>query len=134
MQQQPSKPLKPPGMRTGKIILPPGFSPLGKEDLDFLIIDWAKKQENLTSTEKPVVIGRVTLNDIKAHKSDSDAWIAVKGKVYDITNYLSFHPGGKSILLGMAGKDATELFNKYHSWVNEEALLKNYFKGFLISG
>jgi hypothetical protein len=28
----------------------------------------------------------------------SDCWIVIKGKVYDVTSYVEEHPGGESIL------------------------------------
>lgn len=39
-------------------------------------------------------------------KNDSAAscWVVIHGKVYDVTNYLSDHPGGPSVLLKWAGK------------------------------
>uniref|UniRef100_A0A1I7TCH0 Cytochrome-b5 reductase n=1 Tax=Caenorhabditis tropicalis TaxID=1561998 RepID=A0A1I7TCH0_9PELO len=45
-------------------------------------------------------------------------------KVYDVTKYLEFHPGGIPELLRGAGRDATPLFNQYHAWVNYESMLK----------
>ena len=47
-----------------------------------------------------------------------------------MTKYASIHPGGKKILLGY-GKDATELFMKYHSWVNADAIIGKCFIGML---
>lgn len=38
-------------------------------------------------------------------------------QVYNLTSYLRFHPGGVPLLLKVAGKDGTALFNKYHAWV-----------------
>uniref|UniRef100_A0A670IF82 Cytochrome b5 heme-binding domain-containing protein n=1 Tax=Podarcis muralis TaxID=64176 RepID=A0A670IF82_PODMU len=34
----------------------------------------------------------------------------VNGRVYDVTRFLSEHPGGEEILLEQAGRDATENF------------------------
>ena len=34
------------------------------------------------------------------------------GKVYNITPYLEFHPGGVSELMRGAGKDSTDLFDE----------------------
>ena len=38
--------------------------------------------------------------------------MALRGKVYNISPYLRFHPGGAAILLKAAGKDGTALFQK----------------------
>ena len=45
------------------------------------------------------------------HSTAADAWIAVEGKVYDVTKYSPIHPGGKKINLGW-GKDGTDLFSR----------------------
>jgi cytochrome-b5 reductase len=51
-------------------------------------------------------------------------WMALNGRVYDITSYLPFHPGGAQILEKACGTDATALFRRYHPWVNAGALLE----------
>ena len=65
------------------------------------------------------------------HRSPDDAWIAVRGRVYNLTSYLPYHPGGAKILMAHAGKDATMAFNRYHAWVNVDALLGRAFVGVL---
>jgi len=55
-----------------------------------------------------------TLEEVSLHDSDEDAWIIIENKVYDITHFLSSHPGGKVVLLQLAGTDATEFFNELH--------------------
>ncbi|EPQ31164.1 uncharacterized protein PFL1_01352 [Pseudozyma flocculosa PF-1] len=57
----------------------------------------------------------VDANELKQHKSDESAWVVVDGKVYDVTDFLDDHPGGKKILLKNCGKDASEAFWTYHS-------------------
>lgn len=52
-------------------------------------------------------------------------------QVYNITPYLRFHPGGVPMLLKVAGRDGTALFNKYHAWVNYEFLLAKCLVGLL---
>lgn len=39
-----------------------------------------------------------------------DQWLAINGKVYNITNYKLEHSGGDDILLVYSGVDATEAF------------------------
>lgn len=52
-------------------------------------------------------------------------------QVYNLTPYLRFHPGGVPLLLKVAGRDGTALFNKYHAWVNYEFLLAKCLVGLL---
>jgi cytochrome b involved in lipid metabolism len=44
-------------------------------------------------------LGRYTLEDIRQHRTPEDAWTAIQGKVYNMTPYLSFHPGGVKDLI-----------------------------------
>ncbi|KAF0984213.1 hypothetical protein FDP41_007390 [Naegleria fowleri] len=60
----------------------------------------------------------ITKQELEEHNEDNTKaqWIAVDGKVYDITDYKHEHPGGEDILLEHAGADATEAFeNVGHS-------------------
>lgn len=52
-----------------------------------------------------------TLADVQAHATETDCWMAIDGKVYDATEYIATHPGGKAIV-GGCGKDASTLFNE----------------------
>lgn len=57
--------------------------------------------------------GRYTLEDVKEHKSYDDAWTVLNGKVYNMTAYLPFHPGGEKEIMRCAGRDGTRLFSKF---------------------
>jgi len=47
---------------------------------------------------------------LRLHNKRDDAWAAFNGKVYNITPYLDFHPGGEKELMRVAGRDGTKLF------------------------
>ncbi|EAW14982.1 cytochrome b5-like Heme/Steroid binding domain protein [Aspergillus clavatus NRRL 1] len=51
------------------------------------------------------------LEEIAQHNTRESAWIAIHGKVYAVTGYLDNHPGGRELLMEVAGKDATEDFD-----------------------
>merc|ERR1719498_769936 len=68
------------------------------------------------SDELPIV----TLDELARHNSESDLWMAVEGRVYDLTKYLKYHPGG-GVLKTWAGRDATDPFRAYHrAFVNDK--------------
>ncbi|KAF7680838.1 l-lactate dehydrogenase [Alternaria burnsii] len=52
--------------------------------------------------------------EVAKHHSKKDCWIVLDSKAYNVTNFLSEHPGGAPIILKNAGSDATEEFKKYH--------------------
>lgn len=53
-----------------------------------------------------------TLAQVTKHDNREDCWLAIEGKVYDVTPFIASgkHPGKDAILQG-CGKDATELYN-----------------------
>jgi L-lactate dehydrogenase (cytochrome) len=53
-------------------------------------------------------------DELVSHSTDKSCWMAIDGLVYDITDFLSQHPGGKAILLKHSGRDATKAFKSYH--------------------
>ena len=46
-----------------------------------------------------------TKEDVVSHQTSSNCWVVLKGKVYDVTGFLSDHPGGDEIILNHAGSD-----------------------------
>ncbi len=61
-----------------------------------------------------------------------NAWTALGGKVYNITPYLAFHPGGEPELLRCAGRDGNKLFGEIHPWVNYDTMLAACLVGILV--
>lgn len=62
--------------------------------------------------EKWIRLFQITPSQLAVHNKRQDAWLAVRGRVYNITEYLPFHPGGEEELMKGAGKDATTLFDQ----------------------
>ena len=48
---------------------------------------------------------RITVAELARHKSKDDCWQAYGGKVYNVTHFLKYHPGGVPELMRAAGKD-----------------------------
>ncbi|EME48741.1 hypothetical protein DOTSEDRAFT_67697 [Dothistroma septosporum NZE10] len=127
-QQRVSNGLSPEGaVRTpnarGKVLLSPGHSPM----------DWAalSKSGNISGVSS---FQRVTPSQLKlmTGRKGKAAWSSWQGKVYNITPYLPFHPGGEAELMKAAGRDGTKLFMDVHPWVNWENMLSSCLVGVLV--
>ncbi|KAH8881401.1 cytochrome b5, partial [Thozetella sp. PMI_491] len=56
----------------------------------------------------------LTSREVATHSKPDDLWLIIDGDVYDVTKFREEHPGGSKVLSGVAGKDATKKFDKYH--------------------
>lgn len=73
--------------------------------------------------------GSLTADDVAQHDTADDCWTIIGDSVYDITSYISKHPGGNSIVQA-CGVDGTRAFETKggegpHSPTAEE-LLKSF--------
>lgn len=55
-----------------------------------------------------------TMAAVATHNSKSSCWSAINGKVYDLTSWISQHPGGAERILSICGKDGSAAFNGQH--------------------
>lgn len=55
---------------------------------------------------------KITTEELSHHRTPNDAWLAYKGKVYDVSNWED-HPGG-SVIFTHAGDDCTDIFAAFH--------------------
>ncbi|XP_071532695.1 cytochrome b5-like [Panulirus ornatus] len=51
-----------------------------------------------------------SIREVAEHDSWHDCWIILYDKVFDVTKFLSEHPGGDDIIMEHAGQDATLAF------------------------
>ncbi|KAJ5105194.1 hypothetical protein NUU61_002541 [Penicillium alfredii] len=56
----------------------------------------------------------IDATEVAKHNTRDSCWVILYGKVYDVTGFLSSHPGGAKIILKLAGKDATEEYDPIH--------------------
>jgi cytochrome b involved in lipid metabolism len=64
-------------------------------------------------TPTPVTAG-YTKEEVAQHATESSCWSIVNGYVYDLTSYVSKHPGGSRNILKICGKDGTSAFEGQH--------------------
>ena len=65
--------------------------------------------------------GSYTLAEVQAHNTQTDCWSAIKGNVYDLTSWISRHPGGPAPIIGLCGTDGTEAFTNQHGSMGRPA-------------
>ena len=54
---------------------------------------------------------KVTMEEVLKHNQEKNCWIAIHGVVYDVTDFLLFHPGGKAMLLKHCGTNGSRAFD-----------------------
>lgn len=74
-----------------------------------------------------------TMADVKSHGSSSNCWTAVYSNVYDVTSFISQHPGGSGAIISLCGRDGTSSFDNQHGGQRRaNAELGNYKIGALL--
>jgi hypothetical protein len=88
----------------------------------FGLSDWTRlvASSKDLSLRRGAPLRQIKWKEIRRHSTVIDGWLVLRGKVYFISPYLAYHPGGEKILKPVLGKDASSLFDKYHQWVNIE--------------
>lgn len=70
--------------------------------------------KNVVSNEQFDTNRQFTLADIATHNNTASCYTTVRGVVYDLTNFISKHPGGATNILKICGKDGTSAFERKH--------------------
>ena len=79
----------------------------------------AERASARSPVERPI-----TLAELRSHASYADAWIAINGTVYDITDFIPQHPFGDSFR-GHLGTECGGLFSSAHARVGVEERLES---------
>jgi len=91
------------------------------------MLHWMKRVAKMRPPKPRVV----TLEEVALHNHSSDAWTVIDGVVYNLTDYIVFHPGGEPKIMEAAGKDATRRFHQVHSYVSAKTILAPHILGHL---
>jgi len=98
-----------------------------------------------TTTTNNTTVTKVTsitlgMEEIAKHNKQTDCWILINGKVYNITSYFGSHPGGSETMALTCGKDATDAYYTQDPYATTsssrsahsseaKSLLDNYYLG-----
>lgn len=72
----------------------------------------------------------LSLETVALNDSEESCWTVINGNVYDLTDWISSHPGGASRILGLCGIDGTSQFEGQHGGsAAAEGTLESYLLG-----
>ncbi len=67
--------------------------------------------KSVTAPSGPKVF---TMTEVQANNTESNCLTAINGKVYDLTAFVTKHPGGDRNILRICGKDGSSTFEGQH--------------------
>ncbi|MFA5131683.1 MAG: cytochrome b5-like heme/steroid binding domain-containing protein [Patescibacteria group bacterium] len=80
-------------------------------------------------------ISTLSLSEIAKHNSNGDCWLLINNNVYNVTSFLSAHPGGAGTIIPYCGREATQAFNTKDIGSSHSntaiSMLKDYYIGYL---
>lgn len=85
-----------------------------KSDTENTNNDAMVQEENTVDANPDAMVKDTTYTttDVSSHDNRADCWLILSGKVYNVTDFISKHPGGNEILKG-CGKDATSMMQRH---------------------
>ena len=86
-----------------------------------------------TTTKPPVSIptqeaGTFTAVQVKKHNSETSCYSTINRNVYDLTEWINKHPGGKLAILAICGRDGSTAFNLKHGGKEKQESTLTKFK------
>jgi hypothetical protein len=81
----------------------------------------------VTPTPTPTVVG-YTMAQVRANNTARRCWTAIDGFVYDLTRWISSHPGGSGAILFLCGTDGTNAFKAQHENQSRPAIRLDGYK------
>jgi cytochrome-b5 reductase len=82
---------------------------------------FSSKNDNMSSKKK------ISLADVQKNKKNF--WTIVHGKVYDMTELLTEHPGGAEVLVAASGRDGSDDFDEVGHSEHAQQVLEKYLVG-----
>ncbi|KAG0605954.1 hypothetical protein M758_9G101100 [Ceratodon purpureus] len=77
--------------------------------ISFLLPVFNRTNKSVTANATVKREGPFSVAEVAKHNKETDLWIILKNKVYDVTSFVEEHPGGEAIM-NNAGSDSTEGF------------------------
>lgn len=62
----------------------------------------------------------ITMAQVATHSTASDCWTVIRGEIYNLTSWISQHPGGQAAILQLCGRDGTAEFTGQHGGSSQQ--------------
>jgi len=69
----------------------------------------------IESTATGLANKRISTDEIATHNKEKDCWVTIDNRVFDLSDYMCEHPGGKNPILSYGGGDVTQIFHSVHA-------------------
>ncbi|OHS98296.1 Cytochrome b5-like Heme/Steroid binding domain containing protein [Tritrichomonas foetus] len=69
-------------------------------------------------------VGDITPLELAQHQTKDDLWVALDGEVYNITQFLPFHPTGDSCFVNAQHHDITMGYMRAHPYIDPAIVAK----------
>lgn len=85
----------------------------------------------------PPGLPKYSVAEVSSHATSEDCWLIVNARVYDVTGYLSNHPGGQRTITPWCGMESTAAFatedgrgeHSPEAWIDLERYLIGHAAG-----
>jgi len=87
---------------------------------------------NSTTTDTRT-IPTIPTADVASHNTENSCYVSIGAKVYDVTSFLSDHPGGGELIVEYGGKDVSKIMKNEMAHAHSEAaweILEEHFVGY----
>ena len=77
----------------------------------------------------------LTAAEVLKHSTGNDCWSVINGEVYELTSYVTGHPGGANLIKAICGKDGSSSFAGQHAGASKpNNILAAFALGPLVEG
>jgi Cytochrome b5-like Heme/Steroid binding domain len=87
-----------------------------------------KPAVSATPSQSSAPIVGYTMAQVKANNTAKSCWTAIDGFVYDLTKWISAHPGGSGAILFLCGTDGSNAFKAQHEQQARPAVRLDSYK------
>ena len=98
----------------GEVLRGPAPTPATAQPTPAAVAPAATPTPSPTPTAEVTTQAGYTMDKVRENNSASSCWSIINGNVYDLTKWISSHPGGQSAITGICGRDGTSTFNGKH--------------------